>query len=98
MFSSMTMASSTTKPTDKVNAKSVMLLIENPNTYIAAHVPISDTGTARAGMTVADTERKKRKITITTRKTAITSVTCTSSTESRIEIERSFSTSMRIEG
>ena len=40
MFSSMTMASSTTKPTDSVSASSVMLLIEKPNAYIAAQVPI----------------------------------------------------------
>ena len=40
MFSSMTMASSTTKPTDSVSASSVMLLMEKPNAYIAAQVPI----------------------------------------------------------
>ena len=40
MFSSMTMASSTTKPTDKVSASSVMLLMEKPKAYIAAKVPI----------------------------------------------------------
>ena len=49
MFSSMTMASSTTKPTDSVSASSVMLLMEKPNAYIAAQVPISETGTASAG-------------------------------------------------
>ena len=36
ILSSMTMASSTTKPTDSVNASSVMLLIRKSNTYIAA--------------------------------------------------------------
>ena len=64
MFSSMTMASSTTKPTDSVSASSVMLLIEKPNAYIAAQVPISETGTASAGMRVAETLRRNRKITI----------------------------------
>ncbi len=49
MFSSMTMASSTTKPTDSVSASSVMLLIEKPNAYIAAQVPTSEIGTASAG-------------------------------------------------
>ena len=39
MFSSMTMASSTTKPTDSVNASSVMLLMEKSSMYIAANVP-----------------------------------------------------------
>ena len=93
MFSSITMASSTTNPTDNVSASSVMLLIENPSAYIAAAVPISDTGTASVGMMVADAERRNRKITSTTSATAITSVICTSSTDSRTEIERSLRTS-----
>ena len=50
MFSSITMASSTTNPTDSVSASSVMLLIEYPNPYIAAQVAISEIGTASAGM------------------------------------------------
>ena len=89
MFSSMTIASSTTKPTDSVNASKVMLLMENPNPYITAQVAMSEIGTASAGMMVATAERRNRKITITTSKMAITSVTCTSSTASRIDIERS---------
>ena len=67
MFSSITMASSTTNPTDSVSASSVMLLIEKSNAYIAAQVPISEIGTARAGMMVAAAERRNRKITRTTR-------------------------------
>src|SRR6266540_7150991 len=63
MFSSMTMASSTTKPTDSVNASNVMLLMENPNAYIAAQVPTRDIGTASAGMMVAEAERRNRKMT-----------------------------------
>ena len=88
------MASSTTKPTESVSASSVMLLIENPNAYIAPQVPTSETGTASEGMRVADAERRNRKITSTTSATAISSVSCTSTTEARIEIERSLSTSM----
>ena len=91
MFSSMTMASSTTKPTDSVSASSVMLLMEKPNAYIAAQVPISETGTASAGMMVAEAERRNRKITRMTRQMAIASVSCTSATDCRIEIERSIS-------
>src|SRR5262245_58909861 len=72
--------------------------MENPNTYIAAQVPISETGTASAGIMVAENVRRNRKITRTTRQMAIASVSCTSTTESRIEIERSLSTSMLIEG
>src|SRR5262245_16019836 len=93
----MTMASSTTKPTDKVNASSVMLLIEKFNAYMIAQVPISDTGTASAGMTVAEIDRRNRKITSTTRPMAISSVTWTSATDSRTEIERSLSTDRLIE-
>src|SRR5262249_31343548 len=98
MFSNMTMASSTTKPTDSVSASSVMLLMEKPNTYMAAQVPMSDTGTASAGMMVAETERRNRKITRMTRMIAMTSVSCTLNTEARIETERSMSTCMRIDG
>src|SRR6266446_7760271 len=94
MFSSMTMASSTTKPTDRVKANVVMVVIEKPKAYIAAQVAMSEIGTASAGMRVADNERKNRKITRTTSPIAIERVTCTSSTESRIDAERSFSTSI----
>ena len=65
------MASSTTKPTDSVSASIVMLLMEKLSAYITAQVPIRDTGTARAGMIVADTERRNRKITRITSAIAI---------------------------
>ena len=71
MFSSITMASSTTKPTDSVSASNVMLLMEKPKAYIAAKVPTSDTGTASAGMMVAETLRRNRKITMMTSAIAI---------------------------
>jgi hypothetical protein len=96
MFSSITIASSTTKPTDSVSASSVMLLMEKFSAYMIAQVPISETGTASAGMMVADADRRNRKITMITRPTAIASVTWTSSTDARIESERSFSTSRLI--
>ena len=98
MFSSMTIASSTTKPTDSVSASSVMLLMEKPNTYIAAQVPINDTGTASEGMIVAESERRNRKITMMTRQIAMRSDSCTFITEARMDTERSMSTSMRIDG
>ena len=72
-------------------------LIEKPNVYITAQVLISETGTASAGMIVAEADRRNRKMTSTTSETAIPSVICTSSTDARIETERSFKTSMRIE-
>ena len=55
-----------------------MLLIENPNAYIAAQVPMIDTGTASAGIRVAETFRRNRKITMMTSTTAMSSVSCTS--------------------
>src|SRR5579885_2799797 len=89
MFSSITIASSTTQPTERVSASNVILLIEKPNAYIAAQVPITDTGTARVGMIVAETFRRKRKITMMTRQKAIASVSCTLLTAARIDIDRS---------
>ena len=71
-----------------------MLLIEKPSPYIAAQVAISEIGTASAGMTVAAADRRKRKMTNTTSAMAIPSVTFTSSTESRIDTERSASSSI----
>jgi hypothetical protein len=44
-------------------------------------------------MTVAEAERRNRKITSTTRPSAIIKVTCTSSTDWRIDTERSNETS-----
>ena len=89
MFSSMTMASSTTKPTESVSAMSEMLSRLNPSTYMAAKVPTTDMGSARLGMTVAGMLRRKRKMTMTTRHTVSTRVNFTSATDSRMDTERS---------
>ncbi len=98
IFSSMTMASSTTKPTDSVKASNVILLMEKPKAYIAAQVPISEMGTASAGMMVAETFRRNRKITMMTRQMAIASVSCTLATAARMESDRSNSGAICIEG
>ena len=50
MFSSMTMASSTTSPTASVSPSSEMLSMEKPSTYITANVAMSEIGTASVGM------------------------------------------------
>ncbi|MNP18266.1 hypothetical protein D3C76_1107410 [compost metagenome] len=92
MFSSMTMASSTTKPVAMVRAMSVRLLTENPARYMTPNVPISDSGTAIDGMRVALKRRKKTKVTITTRTMAISSSCCTSLTAARMVWVRSVST------
>src|SRR5215471_5050210 len=90
MFSSMTIASSTTKPTDSVNAIRERLSTEYPHRYMTANVPTSERGKARLGITVADRLRRKRKITRMTRKRASLSVNLTSSTELRMVRERSY--------
>ena len=90
IFSSTTMASSTTKPVAMVSAISDRLLRLKPHRYMAAKVPISETGTATAGISVARPERRKRKTTRITSATEITSVCSTSSSEARIVGERSW--------
>ena len=65
--------------------------------HFAAQVAVSEIGTASAGMMVAAAERRNRKITSTTSEIAIASVTFTSSTESRIDTERSASSSILTE-
>src|SRR3546814_4353529 len=54
-----------------------------------AKAPMIDTGRASIGITVADRLRRNRKITITTSATVRPSVNCTSSTDSRIDCDRS---------
>ena len=52
-FSSTTIASSTTMPIASTMPNSVSVLIEKPNSSMPANVPISDTGTASIGISVA---------------------------------------------
>ncbi len=52
-------------------------------------VPTIDMGRARLGIRVAETLRRKRKITSTTSTIASSRVNCTSWTEARMETERS---------
>ncbi|MNZ99810.1 hypothetical protein D3C78_1191490 [compost metagenome] len=92
MFSSMTIASSTTKPVAMVRAIRVRLLTEKPARYITPNVPISDSGTATDGMIVALARRRNRKVTMTTRAMAISNSCCTSLTEARMVWVRSVST------
>src|SRR6266542_551440 len=90
MFSSITMASSTTKPTDSVIAMSERLSSEYPSTYITAKVATSEKGNARLGMRVADKFRRNRKITRITSTSDRNKVNLTSLTESRIDADRSY--------
>src|ERR1700744_1002415 len=66
--------------------------------YITPNVQISATGTVVLGMMVAQTFRRNRKITITTRQTASTNVNCTSATAARIVSVRSMIVLTWIEG
>ncbi|SPY73889.1 Uncharacterised protein [Providencia alcalifaciens] len=81
MFSKTTMASSTTKPVATVSAMSDRLLRLNPHKYIAVNVPISETGTAIAGISVARPERKKSSTTRITSAIAIINALSTSARE-----------------
>src|SRR3972149_6527481 len=94
MFSSITMASSTTKPTESVSAISEIVSRLWPNRYIAANVPMMDRGSATLGIMVAGMLRRKMNITMTTSASASSRVNSTSSTEARMVTERSNRTLM----
>ena len=89
MFSSTTIASSTTKPVATISAISDRLSIEKPSRYIAPNVPMIEIGTATLGISVARQLRRNRNTTITTRLTAISSVCSVSFSDARIVVERS---------
>jgi len=59
-FSTTTIASSTTSPMHNTMPNRVRVLIENPRTYMPAKVPISETGTATMGISVARQLWRKR--------------------------------------
>ena len=96
MFSSWTIASSTTNPTESVSPMRERLSRLNPRTAITANVPKSDVGSAIDGMNVERTFRRNRKMTRTTRTTVRRSVSWTSRTLWRIPCERSNMMSIRI--
>ena len=66
IFSSTTIASSTTRPMASTIASKVSVLMENPNKYSKEQAPIKDTGIVTMGIKLARTLRKKKKITSTT--------------------------------
>ena len=57
--------------------------------YIAANVPMMENGSARLGMTVAQTFRRNTKMTMMTSASVSSMVNCTSRYDSRIVSERS---------
>ncbi len=86
------MASSTTKPVAMTRAMSVRLFSENPARCMTPSEPTRDRGTARAGMMVASTLRRKSQMTQMTRATASSSSSCTSCTMARMVVVRSVTT------
>ena len=77
MFSITTIASSTTNPVAMVSAISDRLSRLKLSRYITANVPISETGTATLGMSVARGLRRKMNTTSTTSTTEPSSVRST---------------------
>ncbi len=69
IFSSTTMASSTTSPMASTSASSVSVLIVNPAMAIRAKAPIKATGMVTSGMMEARRVRRKTKITKATNTT-----------------------------
>ena len=94
MFSIITMASSTTKPTAIAKAISVRLLTEKPSAHITVQVPASDSGTVMPAAAVGVRRRRKTNTTSMTSAMEMASVSCMSATLARIVVVRSDSTLM----
>ena len=72
MFSSTTMASSTTMPIASTSPNSVRLFRLNPSGAMTANVPISDTGTSIIGRIIARQSCRNNSTTMATRMNAST--------------------------
>ena len=68
-------------------ASSVRVLIEKPKSSISENAPTSETGIVTSGTMVARTERRKTKITSTTRRIASPMVRKTLSIDRAMKIE-----------
>src|ERR1700751_1086760 len=91
-FSMTTIASSTTNPVEMVSAINERLSMLYPKRYMTAQVPMSETGTATAGMNVARGLRRNTNTTTMTSTTEIMRVRSTSATDARIVVVRSRTT------
>ena len=89
MFSSTTMASSTTNPVAIVSAIRDRLSRLKPRRYMPLNVPIRDTGTTTAGTSAARTSPSARNTTKVTSATASISVHFVSRREARMVALRS---------
>ena len=70
MFSAITIASSTTSPTESTTANIVSTLMEKPETYITKNAPTNDTGITTTGTSVTRQSRRNRKMISTTSRNA----------------------------
>ena len=86
MFSVITIASSTTRPTERTTASIVSTLMEKPATYITKKAPMSDTGITIQGTSVTRQSRKKRKMMMITNTKASYTVLSTSLMEARMNL------------
>ena len=79
MFSTTTIASSTTRPIASTIASSVSRLMVKPITSMRKHAPTRESGIATSGMMTERAEPRNRKITTITMASASTRVVTTSS-------------------
>ncbi len=79
MFSTMTMASSTTRPTESTMASSVSRLMVKPKTSISITAPMREIGTATTGMITPRSDPRNRKMTRMTMTSVSVRVLSTSS-------------------
>ena len=86
MFSTTTMASSTTRPMHSTKASKVSRLIENPNAYSAMNEAITHTGTVTAGIIAARTLPRNNQITTSTSTMASIRVSYTRSTAAEMKV------------
>jgi hypothetical protein len=98
MFSTTTIASSTTNPTAMVSAISEILSRLKLSRYMVANEPSSANGTVMPGMKVAQKLRRNSSTTRTTSAIVNSSVSSISCTEARMVVVRSSSVSTFMAG
>ncbi len=92
MFSIITIASSTTKPTEMVSAISEKLSSAKPHSHIAASVPAMESGMVTAAARIGTVRRMNTSTTISTSATVTSRVVETSATLARMVAVPSRST------
>jgi hypothetical protein len=98
MFSSTTIASSTTMPIASTTPSSVSTLMVKPAMDMTQNAPMMDTGMASTGISVVRHSRKNAYTTSTTSRKAMKMVSVTSSSERRTYSVLSKATSTEMSG